>query len=237
VTIAVATSLLVTVCVYLTSERIDRRFRAPWSTPVGFSVVVLAAWVATGTQSKGVDLAAYALGTRPLTLALGPGVVALGWLAYTQRRSLRRAVAPLVAGVLAGTVTSLASTTALAAWLGADPRLAKALGLKAVTSPVAFEVARGVGVDPALTVPFVIATGIFGAVLGPALLRVLPGRYAPAIGIAVGTACHGIGTAGLAGRGHGREAALSGLAMAMAAVTTSALAPWTYAWIARWLGT
>lgn len=233
--VAALACFLVTVATYLAAERADRRWRAPWTTPVGLAVVALVVWLAAGTSVHGVDLDDYREGTRPLTAALGPGVVALGWLAYRNRGPLVRYAWPLVAGVVAGTVTSLFTTTALAVWMGADPVLAAALGLKAVTSPVAFEVARGVGVDPSLTVPFVIATGIVGAVVGPALVLALPRRYRASIGIAVGTASHGIGTAGLAGRGFGLEAALAALAMAATAVVTSALAPWAFAWIASWL--
>ena len=91
------------------------------------------------------------------------------------------------------------------------------------------DLAGRVGADAALTVPFVIVTGILGAAAGPPLLR-LATRVAPAaLGVAVGTNSHGIGTAAMAEREGELPTALSGLAMASTAVISGLLAPLAFA--------
>jgi putative effector of murein hydrolase len=177
-----------------------------------------------------LPLDAYRRGAAPLVWALRPAVVALGWLLYRQRAELRRWALPLAGGVVAGSAVSLVVTPLLARWLDAPPLLQTALALKSVTSAVAVDLAARVGADAALTVPFVIVTGILGAAFGPPLLRrVLPGSP-PARGLAVGTNSHGIGTAAVAEREEGElPAALAGLAMAGSAVATGLLAPFAFA--------
>jgi putative effector of murein hydrolase len=220
VSLAVAASLTVTLVAYLAAERLDRRVRSPWTNPVGLTVVAGVLLVA----ATPISLPAYERGTAPLTWALRPAVVALGWLAYQQRAVLRRWAAPLLVGSTVGSLVSLAITPLLARWAGADPVLQTALALKSVTSAVGVDLAGRLGAEAALSVPLVIVTGIVGAALGPPLLRAL-GLDEAAEGIALGTNSHGIGTAALAAEDRAAGAALSGLAMAVTAVVSGVLAP------------
>lgn len=219
-------ALVATVASYVLAERLDRRIRSPWTNPVGLSVAAMIVMVASGI----VPLPEYERGTSPLVWALRPGVVALGWLAYRQRATLRRWAAPLLVGSTVGSLVSLLATPLLARAGGASPELQTALALKSVTSAVGVDMAGRVGADAALTVPLVILTGIVGAAFGPPLLRRL-GLGEEAEGIAVGTNSHGIGTAAEAGQGRQAGAALSGLAMALTAVASGVLAPWVLAWL------
>lgn len=218
-------ALLGTIVVYFAAERLDVRVRRPWTNPVGLTVL---AWVMV-VGLTALPLRSYELGTRPLTWALRPAVVALGWLMYRQREALWRLARPLLAGVLSGTVVSLLLTPVLARALGADVVLQRALALKSVTSAVGVDLAGRVGADAALAVPFIIVTGILGAALGPWLLRRVGVRRPETIGVAVGTNSHGIGTAAVAATGHELAVALSGLAMGLAAVATALLAPVAFA--------
>lgn len=218
---AAAAALVVTVAAFVLARRLDRRVRRPWTNPVGLAVAALIGVVASGA----IDLDAYRAGTEPLVLALRPAVVALGWLVYRQRDELRRWAAPLLVGSAVGSAVSLIATPWIARAAGAGPELQAALALKSVTSAVGVDLATRLGVDAALTVPFVILTGILGAAIGPTLLRRVLGSGPAAIGVAVGCASHGIGTAAVAEREGTLATALSGLAMALTAVLSGAMAP------------
>lgn len=219
-------ALIATVASYVVAERLDRGFRSPWTNPVGLTVAAMIVCVGSGL----VPLPAYDRGTSPLVWALRPAVVALGWLAYRQRATLRRWAGPLLLGSSVGSLVSLVVTPLLARAGGAGSELQTALALKSVTSAVGVDLAGRVGADAALTVPFVILTGIVGAAVGPPLLRRL-GLGEEAEGIAVGSNSHGIGTAAEAAQGKEAGAALSGLAMAITAVVSGLLAPWVFTWI------
>ena len=69
----------------------------------------------------------------------------------------------------------------------------------------------------------VILAGVFGASFGPALLRLTGVKEDRAVGAAVGSASHGIGTASLV-RHSEMQATVSSWAMAAAGVFTSLLA-------------
>lgn len=213
-------ALTATVATYLLAQRLDARVRRPWTNPVGLTVAAMILMVGVG----GLPLDAYQRGTSPLVWALRPAVVALGWLIYRQRAVLRNWLAPLLAGSLVGSAVSLLVTPWLARMAGAEPLLQTALALKSVTSAVGVDLAARVGADAALTVPLVILTGIAGAIVGPPLAR-LVGFGEEALGVAVGTNSHGIGTAALAAREMEAGTALSGLAMALTAVLSGLLAP------------
>jgi hypothetical protein len=78
--------------------------------------------------------------------------------------------------------------------LGDD--LARALTLKSVTAPVAISIARGAGLQEHLTLVGVMMSGMFGMVVGPLLLSWFGSKGdRPDLGIALGCAAHGLGTA------------------------------------------
>jgi len=100
------------------------------------------------------------------------------------------------------------------------------LAPKSVTAPVAVEISRIVGGNQALTAAFVIATGVFGSMLGPWFLSQMHIHDPMARGLAVGTTSHGQGTAMMLHEGE-TQGALSGVAMALAAIFVSLIAPYT----------
>jgi putative effector of murein hydrolase len=94
---------------------------------------------------------------------------------------------------------------------------------KSVTTPIAIEVCRELKGIPQITIALVILAGVLGASFGVPLLRLVGVRDDRAIGAAIGTASHGVGTASLV-RHSEMQAAVSSWAMAAAGVFTSLLA-------------
>ncbi|MNG13508.1 Inner membrane protein YohK [compost metagenome] len=80
-----------------------------------------------------------------------------------------------------------------------------------------------IGGRPELAAVLTVLTGLFGSVVGPQVLRLAGFRQDAAIGAGVGTASHGIGTARLLADSE-RQGGISGFAMALTAIATSALA-------------
>lgn len=67
---------------------------------------------------------------------------------------------------LAGCVAGIVSVVIVARLLGATSEVVLSLAPKAVTTPIAMEVAQSVGGIPALTAAVVVCTGIFGGMAG-----------------------------------------------------------------------
>ena len=210
-------SIALTVAAYAAALALHRRWRA--MPPIVIACVPIVAVLLLLRE----PFAEYNRGGNYLTWWLGPATVALAVPMYRNGLALRRSLPRLVVIVLAGSVVGMASA-GLTAWLlGAPLPVVMSTVPKSVTTPIAIEVSRELGGIPQITIALVILAGVLGASFGPALLRLVRVRDARAIGAAIGSASHGIGTASLVRRSE-MQATVSAWAMAAAGVFTSLLA-------------
>ncbi|MFP1643806.1 LrgB family protein [Pontitalea aquivivens] len=194
--------------------------RKPHVNPVLVAVIVLAAvlWL-TGT-----DYSAYFEGAQFVHFMLGPATVALAVPLHANLSRVRRAALPILAALVAGSVTAVLSALGIAWALGADAGVLASLAPKSATAPVAIGISEGLGGAPTLTAVLVLLTGIIGAVVVTPLLNVLGVRDWRARGFAVGVAAHGIGTA-RAFQVNETAGAFAGIGMGLNAVLTALIAP------------
>ncbi|MDQ2066449.1 LrgB family protein [Xinfangfangia sp. CPCC 101601] len=195
--------------------------RAPIVNPVLIAVILLGSllWL-TGTP-----YATYFAGAQFVHFLLGPATVALAVPLALNIHRLQRALLPVIAALLAGSLAAMASALAIAKAFGADHALLATLAPKSVTAPVAIGISDSLGGSPTLTAVLVILTGITGAVIATPLLNLLRLKDWRARGFATGTASHGIGTA-RAFQVNPVAGAFAGLGMALNAILTALLAPW-----------
>jgi putative effector of murein hydrolase len=94
----------------------------------------------------------------------------------------------------ASLILSVGTVLAVTPVLGSD--MARALAVKSVTAPVALGIGSQTGLRQDLVVIGVMTSGLFGMLIGPALLMLSrSGRDHSVIGVALGCASHGLGTA------------------------------------------
>jgi putative effector of murein hydrolase len=103
---------------------------------------------------------------------------------------------------------------------------------KGVTTPISMSISEQLHGEPQLTAVFTAVAGLIGSIIGPALLRMLGVKNDLAIGAAIGTSSHGIGTARLL-RDSELQGGVSGLAMAVAGIFTALLAIPILWWMSR----
>ena len=167
---------------------------------------------------------AYREATRILDFGLGMSVVALGYLLYEQEERMKGQVVPILASVVTGSVVGILSVVYIARFFGASRLIQDSLVPKSVTVPIAVTISENIGGETSITSVVVFVVGIFGALIGFSLMRLLHIDDPVARGLAMGSAAHGIGTARSIEKGA-VEGALSGLAMALMGVCTALLAP------------
>lgn len=230
---AAVLAVLATVAVYAAARRLQRRTGSLLLHPVLVSIVVLIA----ALRLLGIDYATFDHGGRLLTFLLGPAVVALGLPLDRQLEEIGRRGRAVLVSLAAGSVAGVVAAVGTAALLGASDVVVRSLAPRAVTTPIAIGIAERVGGLPALSAAVVILSGVFGAVVGPPLLRRMGVRSRTAFGLALGAAAHGVGTARAAEEGD-VEAASSGLAIGLMGVGTAVVAPLVLALMQRmgWLG-
>jgi putative effector of murein hydrolase len=212
--------IAVTAGMYALSRRLARRWPSPFTSPVFFTTLATVLILALSR----VRFSEYAEAKEILTFLLGPATVALALPLYRNRRLLIANLVPAIAGLLAGALATMLSAAALAKALGFSRTLVRSISIKSVTAPVAVELAVLIQADPALTVAFVIVTGMIGVMLGPWLLDRAGIRSPLARGLALGTISHGQGTAQAALESE-LSGAIASVALGVAAVFTSLVAP------------
>ena len=186
-------------------------------------------------QLTGTPYADYERGGRVLSFLLGPAIVALGVPLAREIETVKRDATTIALAMLVAAVVGVVSATGTALLLGASPAVARSLAPRSVTTPIAIAVSEHLGGVPAISAAVVIATGLLGGVIGPSVLRLIGMRHRAGVGIALGAAAHGLGTARAAEEGD-VEGAMSGLAMGLMGIATALLAPpiiALLAWLAR----
>lgn len=218
-------SVALTVLAYWMAIALHRRWR--WVPPIVIACLPVVAALVLLRE----PYADYNRGGSYLTWWLGPATVALAVPMYRHGMALRRSLPRLIVIVLAGSVVGMVTAGGTAWLLGAPLPVVMSTVPKSVTTPIAVEVCRELGGIPQITIALVILAGVLGASFGPALLRLVGVRDDRAIGAAVGSSAHGIGTASLV-RHSEMQATVSSWAMAAAGVFTSLLAA-VLAWFLR----
>ena len=201
----------------------------PLANPVLLAVAALVLLQLTGTPYQ-----TYFDGAQFVHFLLGPATVALAIPLYTQLPKLRAMAFPLLAALVAGSLTASVSAVAIGKLFGASEASLLSLAPKSVTTPIAMGIAERIGGLPSLTAVLVISTGILGAIGARFIYQALGIADHAVRGFAVGVASHGIGTA-RAFQVSEQAGAFSGLAMGLNALLTALLVPLLIPLLKNWL--
>lgn len=171
-----------------------------------------------------VPYSRYMLGGQWIGALLGPAVVALAVPLYKQRDLLARNLWPVAAGVSAGALVGMLSGALLAKLLRFSNEMVLTVLPKSITTPVAMQLAEGLGGIPSLAAVFVMIAGFTGLIIGPRLLKLLGIDSPIGRGIGLGSSAHGLGTAKAFEYGI-EDASMSSVAMTLSAVVGSFIGP------------
>ncbi|HEX4124528.1 MAG TPA: LrgB family protein [Tepidisphaeraceae bacterium] len=206
----------VTVIAYAISSAVHHRFR--WLP----SLVLTCGSLIALLLLCHIPYSAYKSGGDIVSFFLGPATIALGVPFYKHAKSIRAHSFAVFTAVAAGSASGIASAGGLVLLMHGSGALLRSMIPKSVTTPISIELAKQLGGVPPLTAVFTVLAGLLGSVVGPQLLRVVGVRGNIAIGLAMGTSSHGIGTARII-RDSEFQGGASGLAMALAGIITSLL--------------
>lgn len=171
-----------------------------------------------------IEYASFQQGSHLIHFMLGPSVVALGYVLFEQMKYLKGNVVSILTSVFVGAIVGIISVIVIGKLMGADQSLIASLQPKSVTTPIAMGISEKNGGIPSLTAVIVVAVGIFGSIVGPAVMKVLGIESRIAKGLALGASSHGVGTAAAIQLGA-VEGALSGLAIGLMGIMTAILVP------------
>lgn len=166
----------------------------------------------------------YEIGGKFLALFLGPSTIALGLPLVKNLDLLRKHLKALLGATLVGSVTGIGSVILFSKLFGVTREIALSLIPKSITTPIAMEVSADIGGIPAITIAAVAVTGVFGAVVAHHVLKLLGVTNDVAIGFAIGTSSHALGTSSCIPI-SATQVAFASLAISFIGVATAILAP------------
>lgn len=172
----------------------------------------------------------YEKGGQMIGFLLGPATIALALPLVKNIHVLKNNLKPILLGVAVGSLIGVVSVFVVGSFLSASDKVILSLMPKSVTTPIAMDISQNLGGIPALTAILVIITGMFGALVGHKILRLLGVKSDVAIGIAIGAAAHGLGANRCLAESE-LQAAVAGVAIALVGIATAVFAPLLLAFV------
>ena len=212
--------IFVTLAAYSLAQVLYAKTKSPFLNPVAISVTIIVSIL----LSADIPYSDYRVGGDMILFFLGPAVVAIGLPLYQKRDEIVKMARPILFGIAAGGLSSILSAYFLASLLGGSEAVVLSFMPKSVTAPIAMGISGKIGGIPSLTAVVVVLTGCLGGVCGPEFCRFIGIRDPRAIGLAVGTAAHGIGTARMLEIDR-LGGAVSGLAIGLNGIFTAVVIP------------
>ena len=171
-----------------------------------------------------IDFEVYNRGAQYLDVLLTPATICLAIPLYRQYELLRRNAVAVLAGSVAGVAAHMAGCLLMLAVFRLEAAEFITLLPKSITTAIGKSLSAELGGYPAITMAAIMITGLFGAAIAPALLRLFRVRDPLAQGLAIGTASHAAGTSTAVQMGEIQGAA-SSLAIVVTGLLTVIAAP------------
>lgn len=169
----------------------------------------------------GIDYESYSGSAKYLSYLLTPATVCLAVPLYRELAQLKKNLRAILAGSVAGVLTSLVSVLFLSMAFGFTHEQYVTLLPKSITTAIGMGVSEELGGITNITVAAIIITGILGNMMAELVCRIFRIEEPVAKGLAIGSASHAIGTTKAMQMGE-TEGAISSLAIAVAGVITVA---------------
>lgn len=199
---------------------ISKKFKYSFLNPLLIANVLIVGFLLI----TGIRLESYNVGGDYISMMLSPATVVLAVPLYRQISKLRQFWKPILAGIFAGSLTSLACVIVVSKLVGLSETLMLSLLPKSITIPMGSVVSAQIGGISAVTIIAITVTGITGAVAAPAVCRFCRIKHKVAQGIAIGTASHALGTTRAMEMGE-VQGAMSSLSIGVAGLFTAIAAP------------
>lgn len=199
---------------------IYRKTNMPIFNPLLISITIIIIFL----LAFNIDFDSYNEGAKFINMFLGPCTVVLAVPLYKQIELLKKHSTSIIIGIVLGSIIGIFSVIAFSHLLGLELDVIKSLIPKSVTTPIGIELSSSLGGIVPITVLAIIISGITGAVLGPQICKVFKITNSIAIGVAIGTASHAVGTTTALELGE-TEGAMSSLSIGVAGILTVFIAP------------
>lgn len=218
VTASLLFGLFLTFITYGFGTMLFKRFKTPLLNPLLFSFICCIGFIKLGI----IDYDKYMSDTQVLLDFVPVATALLAVNIFRQIKTIKKYAAAILAGCLAGAVTSIVLVVSICKIFGVDKTVEASFIGKSCTNPIAVEICQLNGGITGITVIAVLVTGIVGAVLAPVLKKLFRVKSPVAEGVAIGSCSHVVGTTKAVEIGE-IQGALSSVAIGICGIMTVVL--------------
>ncbi len=211
--------VVISLFAYFIGMWLRKKTKKSFMNPLLISIVIVIAFLLVFR----VSYESYQASARYLSWFLTPATVSLAIPLYLQLERLKKNIKAILTSIFAGSLASMVSVLALSVLFRFSHAQYVTFLPKSITTAIGMGVAEELGGITAITVAVIIVTGIFGNIIGEAVCKALKITDPVAVGLALGTSAHAIGTAKAMELGE-TEGAMSSLAIVTAGIITVLLA-------------
>ncbi|WP_295154713.1 LrgB family protein [uncultured Brachyspira sp.] len=216
--------IAITLIAYIISYTIYIKTKFPILTPLVTSVIL----VGFSLYFMQVPYSVYnESGGKFVNAMVGPATVVLALPIYRNLPILKANLAVILISIAIGSSIGIIGIFVSAKLMGISEALFPSLLTKSVTTAIAVDITANMGGIKSITVLSVTISGMIGAITAPYICKICKIKSPLAIGLAIGTSSHAVGTSKAIEIGE-TEGAMSGLAIGIAGALTVVLLPILY---------
>ncbi|AJH02131.1 hypothetical protein LF65_05624 [Clostridium beijerinckii] len=212
--------VLISIIAYEIGLLIKQKLKLSIFNPLLIAIVILITFL----LKFNIKYDDYNSGGQIISFFLAPATIALALPLYKKFSLFKENALPILLGILFGAVSGMISVILLSKAFNLSSELTKSLIPKSITTPIGMALSKQLGGLPSVAVVAIIITGILGSIIGPFLYKILRINDKVAMGIAMGSSSHAVGTAKAMEIGE-IEGAMSSLTIAISGIVTVLIAP------------
>lgn len=172
-----------------------------------------------------IDFDTYNESATFLTYLLIPSTIALGYPVYKNIELLKKNKRIIYTAFILATILAIISTYIFAKICHCNINIIESMLPKSVTAPIAVEISKNLGGIPELTACVVVLTGVFGAMFGHKILKLIKVKSDIAIGLSIGAASHIIGTSKCVETNREKQIVMASVALVIVGILSAIVAP------------
>ncbi len=216
----------VTLLCYQAGLWVKRKTKLAIANPLLIAVLLVAAILLL----FGIPYEHYNIGADHISIFLTPATVCLAVPLYRQLILLKKHPKAIFFGIGSGVVMTMLSVYLLSLALGLTHQQYVTFLPKSITTAIAMGVSEKMGGIVTITVVSIIITGIFGNIIAELVCKLFKIEEPVAVGLAIGTSAHAMGTTMAMELGE-VEGAMSSLSIVVAGIMTVIAVPLVANWI------
>lgn len=205
------------------NQRINNTFLKALTNPVFLSIMISALLLV----NLNLSYRQFSSHSQLLNWLLEPSIVALALPLYQQFVHVRKNLLLILLTCSLGIINATVVAFLLSMLFAVPANLSASVAALSVTAPISLMITDSLGGVSSLAAALVIFIGLLGALFGFMLFKRINVYNHEAQGVAIGTACHAIGTAAALTE-HPKAGAFASVSMALSALLTAIIVPLLY---------